>query len=176
MTTVQIRADAETVPSLAARARDVLGFEWTKLRSVRSNYVTLLIAAVATIGSTVIVAHALASTPALPPGGPITALTASFLGYAESAVLPVSVLTGARQTGKTTLSKSIEPSRAYFTLDEVGVLDQAERKLLVVVLGADIGHVERHVRQVARTLGLIPLQRLVGHLHEIAPESGAEGE
>jgi len=42
-------------------------------------------------------------------------------------VLPVCVLTGSRQTGKTTLAKSIEPSRAYFTLDEVGVLDQAER-------------------------------------------------
>jgi ABC-2 type transport system permease protein len=92
MTTVQIRADAQTVPSLASRARDVLAFEWTKLRSVRSNYVTLLIAAVATIGSTVVVAHGLASRPTLPPGGPITALTASFLGYAEYAVLPVSVL------------------------------------------------------------------------------------
>lgn len=42
-------------------------------------------------------------------------------------VLPVSVLTGARQTGKTTLSKSIDPSIAYLTLDELGVLDQAER-------------------------------------------------
>lgn len=42
-------------------------------------------------------------------------------------VLPVSVLTGARQTGKTTLAQVIEPSRAYFTLDDVGVLDQAER-------------------------------------------------
>lgn len=42
-------------------------------------------------------------------------------------MLPVSVLTGARQTGKTTLAKSIEPSRVHFTLDEVGVLDQAER-------------------------------------------------
>jgi hypothetical protein len=49
MTTAQIRAE-ETVPSLAARARDVLACEWTKLRSVRSNCVTLLIAAVATIG------------------------------------------------------------------------------------------------------------------------------
>lgn len=51
-----------------------------------------------------------------------------FLRNLQSAlrVLPVSVLTGARQTGKTTLAKSIEPSRAYFTLDEVGVLDQAE--------------------------------------------------
>jgi predicted AAA+ superfamily ATPase len=37
------------------------------------------------------------------------------------------VLTGARQTGKTTLSGSIEPPRSYFTLDDVGVLDQAQR-------------------------------------------------
>ena len=42
-------------------------------------------------------------------------------------VLPVSVLTGARQTGKTTLAQSLRPARAYFTLDEMGVLDQAQR-------------------------------------------------
>lgn len=42
-------------------------------------------------------------------------------------VLPVSVLAGARQTGKTTLTRAIEPTWAYFTLDDVGVLDQAER-------------------------------------------------
>lgn len=42
-------------------------------------------------------------------------------------VLPVTVLTGARQTGKTTLTQAIEPSWTYFTLDEVGILDQAER-------------------------------------------------
>ena len=52
-----------------------------------------------------------------------------FLRNLRSAIraLPVSVLTGARQTGKTTLTRSIEPARAYFTLDELGVLDQAER-------------------------------------------------
>ncbi len=42
-------------------------------------------------------------------------------------VLPVTVVTGARQTGKTTLVKSMDPDRAYFTLDDLGVLDQAER-------------------------------------------------
>jgi len=42
-------------------------------------------------------------------------------------VLPVAVLTGARQTGKTTLTKLLKPPRAYFTLDDVGVLYQAER-------------------------------------------------
>jgi predicted AAA+ superfamily ATPase len=40
--------------------------------------------------------------------------------------MPVSVLTGARQTGKTTLSRLVEPGRAYFTLDEAGVLGQAQ--------------------------------------------------
>jgi uncharacterized protein len=42
-------------------------------------------------------------------------------------VLPVTVLTGARQTGKTTLTQAIRPLRAYFTLGDLGVLDQAER-------------------------------------------------
>jgi hypothetical protein len=42
-------------------------------------------------------------------------------------VMPVTVLTGARQTGKTTLTQAIKSARAYFTLDDVGVLDQAER-------------------------------------------------
>ena len=52
-----------------------------------------------------------------------------FVRNLESAlkVLPVTVVTGARQTGKTTLVKSLGPSRAYFTLDDVGVLDQVER-------------------------------------------------
>jgi len=42
-------------------------------------------------------------------------------------VLPVTVLTSARQTGKTTLTQLIKPERAYFSLDDVGILDQAER-------------------------------------------------
>ena len=86
------RAAGPAGPSPAARARDVLAFEWVKLRSIRSNRVTLLVAAVATIGSTAIVAHTVGSAPAPPPGGTFTALTVSFLGYAEYAVVPVSVL------------------------------------------------------------------------------------
>jgi ABC-2 type transport system permease protein len=91
MTAPQIATTGRAVPSRLVRAGDVLAFEWTKLRSVRSNYVTALIAAVATIGSTAVIAHTVASTPG-PPPGTITALTASFLGYAEYAVIPVSVL------------------------------------------------------------------------------------
>ena len=92
MTAPQARAHPAAAPSLAVRAFDVLTSEWTKLRSARSNYLTLLIAAVVTIGATVVVAHAFATTHGPPPPGPITPLTASFLGYAEYTVLPVSIL------------------------------------------------------------------------------------
>jgi hypothetical protein len=91
MTAVQTRAAQAPKPSPAARAHDVLAFEWTKLRSVRSTSITLLIAAVVTIGATGIVAHAVASTPKPPPGG-FSALSVSFLAYAEYTVIPVSVL------------------------------------------------------------------------------------
>jgi ABC-2 type transport system permease protein len=92
MTAPQIAAAGRPVPSRLVRACDVLAFEWTKLRSVRSNCITPLIAAMATIGSTAVVAHTVASSPAPPPGGTFTPLTVSFLGYAEYAVIPVSVL------------------------------------------------------------------------------------
>lgn len=78
--------------SLIAQARDLLAFEWTKLRSVRSNLWTLLGAAAVTIGSTAIVAQAIAASPATPSSGVVTPLTASFLGYAEYCVIPVSIL------------------------------------------------------------------------------------
>jgi ABC-2 type transport system permease protein len=92
MTASQITAAGRAVPSRVARARDVLAFEWVKLRSVRSNYWTLLIAAVVTLGVTAIVAQSMASAPAPPPGGPVNALTSSFLGYGEYTVLPVTIL------------------------------------------------------------------------------------
>jgi ABC-2 type transport system permease protein len=79
-------------PPVAAQARDVLSFEWTKLRSIRSNAWTLLAAAIVTIGSTAIVAQAIGAAPGLPPTGVVTPLTASFLGYAEYGVIPVSIL------------------------------------------------------------------------------------
>jgi ABC-2 type transport system permease protein len=92
MTAPQIAAAGRSVPSRLVRARDVLVFEWTKLRSVRSNHWTLLIAAVVTLGVTAIVAQSAASAPGPPPGGPVNPLTSSFLGYGEYTVLPVTVL------------------------------------------------------------------------------------
>lgn len=52
-----------------------------------------------------------------------------FLRNLQSAarVLPVAVVTGARQTGKTTLARATGPTRTYLTLDDFGVLDQAGR-------------------------------------------------
>ena len=45
-------------------------------------------------------------------------------------VMPVTVLTGARQTGKSTLARMnpIGTDRSYFTLDDYGVLEQAQRE------------------------------------------------
>ena len=46
-----------------------------------------------TICASAVVAHALASAPKAPPGG-FSALTASFLAYADYTVIAVSVLAG----------------------------------------------------------------------------------
>jgi len=93
MTTRQATgATALPEPPAWQRAADALAFEWTKLRSIRSNYWTLLIAAAASIGITLIVGHTVGATSAGPPPGPLDPLVVSFLGYAAYGVLPVTVL------------------------------------------------------------------------------------
>jgi ABC-2 type transport system permease protein len=92
MTAPQIPVARPAVPSAIVRGRDILSSEWTKLRSVRSNRWTLLSVAIVTIGSAALLGGAFSSGPPPPGGGAITALTQSFLGYAEYAVLPVGVL------------------------------------------------------------------------------------
>src|SRR5437867_7584261 len=53
-------------------------------------------------------------------------LAAAALAHAAS-VMPVTVITGARQTGKSTLVRDLVPAgeRPYFTLDDLDVLEQA---------------------------------------------------
>jgi ABC-2 type transport system permease protein len=92
VTAQSTQAVAPAAPSVAVRARDVLAFEWIKLRSVRSNAWTLLIASAVTIGLTAVVAQAIGAAPKAAPGGVVTPLTASFLPYAEYGVIPVSIL------------------------------------------------------------------------------------
>ncbi len=75
---------------VTTRARDVLASEWTKLRSVRSTYWTLLVAVVTGIGFSGVVAFAFATAPAA-GGPPIDPLQPSFLSL-EYAVLAVGIL------------------------------------------------------------------------------------
>jgi ABC-type transport system involved in multi-copper enzyme maturation permease subunit len=78
-------------PGILVQALDVMAFEWTKLRSVRSNRWTLLAAVLVTLGITAVVAESFASAPAR-GRSPVDPLATSFLGYAEYTVLPVTVL------------------------------------------------------------------------------------
>ena len=79
---------APPVP-LAVRARDVLTSEWTKLRSVRSTYWTLLVAVVTPIGISALVAVALANAASTAP--PVDPLLPGLISQ-EYAVLAVGVL------------------------------------------------------------------------------------
>lgn len=57
---------------------------------------------------------------------PLPRLAASALAHAAG-IMPVTIVTGARQTGKSTLVRDLAPAgeRPYFTLDDLDVLEQA---------------------------------------------------
>jgi ABC-2 type transport system permease protein len=72
---------------LTARARDVLISEWTKLRSVRSTYWALIVAAVVSVAGSALAALTGGK------GGPLPDPVAfSFIGWAEYPVLAVGIL------------------------------------------------------------------------------------
>ena len=96
MTTTRIRvgdqADAAgpAAGGVAARARDVLLSEWIKLRSVRSTYWALIVAAVVSVAGS-----ALAAFPASTAGKGAALpdpVAFSFVGWAEYPVLAVGIL------------------------------------------------------------------------------------
>jgi ABC-2 type transport system permease protein len=77
------------VPPLTVRARDLLASEWTKFRSVRSTFWTLLVAVASPIAASVLVAFAFAGVKASgPPPDPLLPEVVSL----EYAVIAVSVL------------------------------------------------------------------------------------
>ena len=78
-----------TVPSLAVRALDLLVSEWTKFRSVRSTYWSLLVAVVTPVAASALVAFAFANQRA--PGPPPDPLLPEVISL-EYAVIAVSVL------------------------------------------------------------------------------------
>ncbi len=90
MTTAELRAGDQARQAgqgRIARARDVLASEWTKLRSVRSTYWALIVAAVVSLAGSV-----LAAVPA-GRGAPLPDPVAfSFIGWAEYPVLAVGIL------------------------------------------------------------------------------------
>src|SRR5262249_42210976 len=56
-------------------------------------------------------------------------------------------------------------------VQDVGlVLQQAEREFLLEIVGADVGHVDRHTGQVATGLALVLAQRLVRQVLHVAVE------
>ena len=80
------QAPTQGTPPLALRARDVIASEWTKFRSVRPTFWTLLVAIVTPIGSTLLVAFALSSQPrGAPPVDPMLPIFIS-LDYAVLAI------------------------------------------------------------------------------------------
>ena len=83
-------ASSYPVPSLLTRAADLVASEWTKFRSVRSTYWTLLVALVTPVGFSALVAVAFANAPAAggPPPDPLLPEVLSL----EYAVISVSVL------------------------------------------------------------------------------------
>jgi ABC-2 type transport system permease protein len=125
MTAPEISLTGRARPGLATRALDVIAFEWTKLRSVRSNRLTLLIAAGVTLALTVVVAEGLSVGPAR-QHSPVSPLASSFLAYAEYAVLPVTVLsvlvfTSEYSTGLIRTTLAAVPGRRAVLAAKAGV-------------------------------------------------------
>ncbi len=82
-------ATSPPVPSLAVRALDLLASEWTKFRSVRSTYWSLLVAVVTPVAVSALVAFAFANAASQgPPPDPLLPEVISL----EYAVIAVSVL------------------------------------------------------------------------------------
>ena len=84
------RSASTPAPSLAIRALDLVASEWTKFRSVRSSFWSLLVAVLTPIGASALVAFAFASQPASagPPPDPLLPEVLSL----EYAVIAVSVM------------------------------------------------------------------------------------
>ncbi len=66
--------------------------------------------------------------------------------------------------------------RASLTSSSVAllVLDQAQREFLVVIVRSQVGHMQRNVRQIARPAAVIPPQRFVSHLTQVATKSSPQ--
>ncbi len=112
-------------PSLAIRALDLLASEWTKFRSVRSTYWSLLVAVVTPVAVSAVVAVAFASAPASSgaPPDPLLPEVIS-LEYAVIAVAVMGVLTFSAEfsTGLIRTTFSAAPRRRAVLAAKAAVL------------------------------------------------------
>ena len=105
-------------PSLATRAMDLVASEWTKFRSVRSTFWTLLVAVVTPVATSVVVTFAFANAPKTgagtpaPPPDPLLPGVIS-LEYAVIAVTVLGVLafTAEYSTGLIRVTFAAAPRR-----------------------------------------------------------------
>lgn len=121
MSTTPVNVQAK--PSLVVRARDVLTSEWTKLRSLRSTFWTLLIAAVTAVGGSVVLAFATRATGRTP----FDPLGSIFVGWLEYPVLAVGILgvlvfTSEYTTGQIRTTFAAVPQRRAVLVAKAGVI------------------------------------------------------
>jgi ABC-2 type transport system permease protein len=89
----------DRAPDFIRRVAEVLASEWTKLRSVRSTYTTLAVAAVTAIGGSVIVAVSERSTKGPPSLDPLASIFIAWLEYPVLALGVLGVLTFTSEYG-----------------------------------------------------------------------------
>jgi ABC-2 type transport system permease protein len=86
------RMDGHCDVGLAIRARDVLRSEWTKLRSVRSTYWALIVAAAVSVAGSALAAFPAGRAGAGRASGLPDPVAFSFIGWAEYPVLAIGIL------------------------------------------------------------------------------------
>jgi ABC-2 type transport system permease protein len=123
MTASDVRSAAGAPPSIVSRARDVLTSEWTKLRSVRSTFWTLLIAAVTAIGGSLILAFAAAGR-GKQPLDPVASIYFAWLEYPVLAmgVLGVLIFTSEFSTCQIRTTFTAVPQRLAVLAAKAGVV------------------------------------------------------
>jgi ABC-2 type transport system permease protein len=110
-------------PSIATRTADVLASEWTKIRSVRSTFSLLLVAAVTAIAGSGIVAGSERSTNKPPPLDPVASVFLAWLEYPILAVgiLGVLSLTSEYATGQIRTTFAAVPQRLEVLAAKAGI-------------------------------------------------------
>lgn len=106
-------APTEPTPPIITRVADVIASEWTKIRSVRSTFWLLLVAAITAIGGSAIVAVSERSSSQSPIGDPVASVFAAWLEYPVLAVgiLGVLSLTSEYTSGQIRTTFAAVPQR-----------------------------------------------------------------